>query len=192
MALFIENKDNKNVIDTLQLMIPKMSSYKYIPMLPQLIPHISNNPNDFFGQQINRIIEQCSADHPHHTLPLVLALVNANKDGQYTKSKKLGANDRSGTAVAIIKKLQKTNLRDIVDRMLRLSEALIELAYYVPEHAGARKNQFEIPVRYKIHGVKRFEDVLVPTCSVPPSRRNTYNSIEGKSAILVKNVQTVI
>ncbi|KAH1001560.1 hypothetical protein HUJ04_005560 [Dendroctonus ponderosae] len=179
MALFIENKDNKSVIETLQQMIPKMSSYKYIPMLPQLIPHISNNPNDFFGQQINRIIEQCSTDHPHHTLPLLLALVNANKDREYTNSKKLGANDRSATAVAIIKKLRKTHLRNIVDRMLKLSEALIELAYYVPVLTSTRKNQFEIPNRYKIHGIKRFEDVLVPTCSIPPSRTNTYHTIEG-------------
>ncbi|XP_066152379.1 serine-protein kinase ATM isoform X2 [Euwallacea fornicatus] len=189
MALFLENKDNKVLIDLLQKMVPQFPSYKYIIMLPQLIPHITNHQHDLFGQQINQIIEKCASDHPHHTLPLLLALVNANKDREYSSSKnKFPANERTITAGTMLSKLKKkSGFSCIIDKMLKLADALIELAYYVDDSSqSSRKNEFEIPSRLKIRKIKAFDDILVPTVSLPVSKNNTYGKIVGISRFIPK------
>ncbi|XP_066254507.1 serine-protein kinase ATM isoform X2 [Euwallacea similis] len=189
MTLFLENKDNKTLNDLLQKMVPQFPSYKYIIMLPQLIPHITNHQHDLFGQQINQIIEKCASDHPHHTLPLLLALVNANKDREYTSSKtKVAANERTITAGIMLSKLRKkSGFNSIIDKMLKLADALIELAYYVDNGSqSGRKNEFEIPSRLKIRKIKAFDDILVPTVSLPVSKNNTYDKIVGISRFIPK------
>lgn len=186
MSLFLENRDNKPLMEQLKKMVLILPTYKYITMLPQLIPHITTNQQDLFGQQVNVIIETCALYHPHHTLPLLLALVNANKDKEYSskKAKVPSANERSLTAAAIIKKLRNNvELKRIVDKMVLLSEALIELAYYSDSGGGVR-NEVDIPAGLKIRKINGFDDVLVPTYSLPVSKNNKYDNIVGKFRIL--------
>jgi len=38
------------------------------------------------GVALFQVVTRLATDHPHHALPIILALVNADKDGQPTKS----------------------------------------------------------------------------------------------------------
>ncbi|CAG9773154.1 unnamed protein product [Ceutorhynchus assimilis] len=181
-ALFLENRDSEDLLGLLKTEVQQIPTYKFIPILPQLIPHISTT--DVFGQQIDQIIEKCAIDHPHHTLPLLLALVKANKDREYSNSKaKVSVSERSETALSLIKRLMKKSniLAGIIGKMLTLSDSLIQLAYYVDngDSSDSDKSEFTIPSRLKIRQIKDYGDVLVPTYNIPVSKSNTYDNIVG-------------
>lgn len=58
LSLWLENRTNTELKQLLELNLTKIASYKYIPILPQLIPHISSSSGDFFGDQISSIISK--------------------------------------------------------------------------------------------------------------------------------------
>ncbi|XP_060527564.1 serine-protein kinase ATM isoform X2 [Cylas formicarius] len=186
MSLFLENRDNEKAGTEISKRLHEIPSYKYITMLPQLTPHISEHPTDLFGEKINAIIEKCAIEHPHHTLPLIMALVNSNKDREYSNSgTKALNNERISTAANMLQKLKyKHNLSDLINKMQQVAEALIELAYFVDpkQDKTNRRKEFEIPRTLKIHKIKNFINVLVPTYNLPVNKTNNYENITGISA----------
>lgn len=180
MALLFENKNNPIVFDTRKELLP---SYKYITMLPQLVPHITENNNDLYSKIVNEIVEKCAIEHPHHTLPLLLSLANAHKDRDFSQSKtKTSSNDaRVATASNMIKKLKKGNeLYAHISKLEQLSQALIELAYYKDSNADDKQKVFKIPRNQKIVKIQNFDDILLPTYNLPVSKTCNYSHIIGK------------
>ncbi|XP_076265481.1 serine/threonine-protein kinase tefu isoform X1 [Rhynchophorus ferrugineus] len=180
MSLLLANRDNKVLASEVKDYLSKLPSYKYITMLPQLVPHVSQN-SDFFSEEIRRIVEDCAKDHPHHTLPLLLALVNSNKDKEYTKSTiKYSSSDRTETACYILNQLAKNKeLRVLIKNMKELSDALIELAYSNKKNHTGSGSTCTIPSNLKIRKIKDFNEVLVPTCSLSVKKNNRYENIQG-------------
>ncbi|XP_018573379.1 serine-protein kinase ATM [Anoplophora glabripennis] len=179
MSLLFENKNNQLVSDT---QIDILPSYKYITMLPQLIPHITENDTDLYGRKVNEIVEKCAVEHPHHTLPLLLSLANAHKDREFSDSKtKTSSNDaRVSTANKMIKKLKITDvLRRHINKLEQLSQALIELAYYHDSNADDKQKVFKIPRNQKIMRIQNFDDILLPTHNLPVSKTCNYSSVVG-------------
>lgn len=188
MSLFLENRNNSEIYGTIKEFLPKIPTYKYIIMLPQLVPHLTDVNPDHFSQEICRILEKCSVDHPHHTLPLLLSLVNANKDRDYTKeSTKTSQNDaRMSAAVKMLNRLKKTpSLMQIIDRLQQLSLALIDLAYY--KDSNERKKKFDIPSNHRIRRIRNFDDVLLPTYHLTIKPNSNYTNIIGKSFLFSIN-----
>ncbi|XP_056641369.1 serine-protein kinase ATM isoform X1 [Diorhabda sublineata] len=186
MSLFLENRKNNEIWETIQEHLPKLPSYKYIIMLPQLIPHIASDDFDIFNKNVNEIIEKCAIEHPHHTLPILLSLANAHKDKEYDKSStKTSTNDnRISTAKRLLSNLQTKNkgLCAQITNLNKVSVALISLAYMETQDQNHRKKQFDISSNQKIMGIKNFNDVLVPTCELAVSHTKNYSNIIGISS----------
>lgn len=56
LSLWLENKADSEGVEQIYEKIMDIPRYKFIPILPQLVPHITNNPDDTFGQKINEIV----------------------------------------------------------------------------------------------------------------------------------------
>lgn len=181
MSLYLENRNNSSISEIIKEYLRKIPSNKYIIMLPQLIPHISDTNCDNFSKDIFKILEKCAMDHPHHTLPLLLSLANANLDREFNKdvTNTLQNDGRMNAAVTLINKLKRqSNLKQIIERLQQLSEALIDLAYYKTEID--KKKTISIPSHHKIHRIKNFDDIAVPTDHLPIRLNNNYTNIVGK------------
>ncbi|CAB0029387.1 unnamed protein product [Trichogramma brassicae] len=109
--------------------LKRIPSYKFIPLIPQLAPHMSNVP-DTFTNKIESILERCAMEHPHHTLPILLALKNLYNDSKYCGKKVTKAEPRVLGAQQLIQRLSSTAIGPIIEEMDRLSDALVKLAYY--------------------------------------------------------------
>lgn len=181
MALFLENRNNSVITPTINTYLPKIPSYKFITMLPQLVPHITDSNCDKFSQEIEQILEKCAKEHPHHTLPLILSLANANKDREFSKEvTKTSQNDgRISAALKLIEKLKKVrNMSQMIDRLQQLCVALIDLAYH--KDGGGRKKKFQIPDNHKIRKIEHFDDVLLPTYHLKIHPGGNYTNIVGE------------
>ncbi|CAH1281058.1 unnamed protein product [Diabrotica balteata] len=181
MSLFLENRKNGEINDTIKAHLPSLPSYKYIVMLPQLIPHLStDNEIDIFNRYVSAIIEKCAMEHPHHTLPLLLSLANAHKDREFDEvPTKTSSNDaRIATAKELIKKLRSNGLSQSIDRLNQVSMALIKLAYFKhPDGSTDTKKEYDIPRSQSITKIENFVDVLVPTYQLPVSVNKDYSNI---------------
>ncbi|XP_028138214.2 serine-protein kinase ATM-like [Diabrotica virgifera virgifera] len=183
MSLFLENRKNLEISDTIKAHLPSLPSYKYIVMLPQLIPHLStDNEIDIFNKYVSVIIEKCAMEHPHHTLPLLLSLANAHKDREFDKvPTKTSSNDaRIATAKELIRKLRNKGLSQSIDRLNQVSTALINLAYFEhPKGNNDTKKEYDIPRNQIITKIENYVDVLVPTYQLPVSVKKDYSNIVG-------------
>lgn len=188
MSLYLENRTNPTISDIIKEYLPKIPTSKYIIMLPQLIPHISDTNCDNFSTDILKIIEKCATDHPHHTLPLLLSLANANKDREFDKDDVTNTSQNDGrinAAVALINKLKKqAKLTRIIERLQKLCEALIELAYYAFTATKDQK-KITIPDNHKILQIENYDDVAVPTDHLSIRMNNSYTNVVGKCQIVI-------
>ncbi|KRT78205.1 hypothetical protein AMK59_7708, partial [Oryctes borbonicus] len=56
LSLLLENRSFKGSENLLEECLPRIPSYKFIPILPQLAPHLTNSTKDDFGKLVARII----------------------------------------------------------------------------------------------------------------------------------------
>lgn len=78
VALWLGNHSTGIVVNIKEA-LKVIPSYKFVPVLPQLAPRLDNSAEGV-GQIIGEILERCAVDHPHHTLPHILAQVYAFAD----------------------------------------------------------------------------------------------------------------
>ncbi|XP_044756174.1 serine-protein kinase ATM isoform X2 [Coccinella septempunctata] len=180
MALFLENRTCASIKELIERYIPKIPTYKFLTILPQLIPHIAiKNTGDMFSLKANEIIDRCAREHPHHTLPIILALANSLKDSDYSKIKtKVSINeDRVAEAKKIIKSLKNDPvLKGIIIGLEIVSDALVELAYMASKE---KSRKCEIPKRSKIASIKNFPTVAVLTHNLQIRKNGKYDDIVG-------------
>lgn len=126
IALWLDNIHQKEINNLLQENLNKIPSFKFIPLVPQLAAHMNDDFNEF-SEKIYFIIKRCALEHPHHTLPVLLALKNLYGDYDYTTFKKgKTLEPRVLGARRLLKELTKSNL--ILQEMEKLSHALVMLA----------------------------------------------------------------
>jgi ataxia telangiectasia mutated family protein len=179
ISLLLENRNNDVIRPVLTSDLLKIPSYKFIAVLPQLIPHISTGTNDPFSQTVDDVIERCARDHPHHALPLILSLALSNKDRDYAESKAVANEARMRSARSLLNRLENDEtLASLVEKMEYVSEALIELAYYKPR--GESDGDVKVPKNCKIRAVQNYDEVLLPTHTLPVEPSRGYNRIVGE------------
>lgn len=152
------------IMDFLTNNILKIPSYKFIVALPQITARINDQDKDPLNNLLKMILKRCAIDHPHHTLPLILALVNSYADS--TKD------DVDEPRVLGAKKLWKTlklevNLKTITNEMERMSSALIHLANLPLKTSN-------IPSDHKVLQMRNLNSVQCPTVELAIMKSGDY------------------
>ncbi|XP_056139019.1 serine-protein kinase ATM [Lampris incognitus] len=192
-SLWLKNADIKLVNIMMRDGVKGISSYKFLPLMyqlaarmgPKLAPGAAEDVG--FHDVLNDLICRSSLEHPHHTLFIILALVNANKDETVSKTAaRLSKSalqqpspldlDRSEVARNIINIIKKK--RGIMVRGLeRLCDAYITLAYMDTSRHKNDKNAIPIPADQPITKIKDMEDVIIPTMEVKVDPSGHYHNL---------------
>ncbi|XP_076172316.1 serine/threonine-protein kinase tefu isoform X2 [Ptiloglossa arizonensis] len=176
VALWLDNIHKKEVSDLLHINLIKIPSFKFIPLTPQLAVHI-NDVFDEFSEKIYKIMERCALEHPHHTLPVLLALKNLYGDYEYSTIKKNKTLEpRVLGAQKLLHELMKSSISLTVCEMDKLSHSLVMLVNHTTSSSepGSIVN---IPRHQEILKVINFNNVLVPTLTIDPKPSRNYNNI---------------
>ncbi|CAK9823884.1 Serine-protein kinase ATM [Anthophora retusa] len=185
IALWLDNIYLKEVNDLLEINLNKIPSFKFIPLVPQLAAHMNDDYNDFSGKIYN-VMKRCALDHPHHTLPVLLALKNLYGDHNYNTTRKSKAPEpRVLGARKLLKELIESNVGLILQKMEKLSHALVMLANLATSSnkSGCVVN---IPRNQEILKIKNFDNIFVPTLTINLKPSKCYNDIIG----ITKYVET--
>lgn len=142
IALWLDNIHQKEVNDLLDVHLNKIPSYKFIPLAPQLAAHMNDN-FDEFSKKIYNIMKRCAIEHPHHTLPVLLALKNLYGDYEYeTNKKSITPESRVLGAKKLLHELTRSNVSSIVQEMDKLSHSLVMLANLATPNSKREYIQF--------------------------------------------------
>lgn len=55
-SLWLENRNHDELNDLIGEQLKSIPSFKFLQVLPQIAPHITNSPADGFAEQVNDII----------------------------------------------------------------------------------------------------------------------------------------
>ncbi|XP_069987249.1 serine-protein kinase ATM isoform X2 [Penaeus vannamei] len=138
VALWLENTQQK-INQLIHEYGSKIKSYKFVPLIYQLVARLKqqNDKKDTFPLILLNLLEQTCKEHPHHCLPVVMALANAHVDDALAKSggKKSRSQeceiieeDRVQAAKLLVNRLKKTPLAGHVDELERICLAYLTLA----------------------------------------------------------------
>ncbi|KAI5712935.1 hypothetical protein M8J76_001885 [Diaphorina citri] len=190
VSLWLDNIDDTDLLNMLAKSIITVPSYKFVKVLPQLVARISNVQNKP-NALILQVIEKCAVDHPHHTLPLIMAVANSLKDEIYIKKsselpvKSSTMESRIKGADYVIMKLKKLespfckNLVEITRQQEALSYAYIIFANYVLGDARYSASKHTIPSSQQLIKIKDFDQICVSTMNLKLNIDGIYDSIVG-------------
>ncbi|XP_070172770.1 serine-protein kinase ATM [Polyergus mexicanus] len=181
VALWLDNMLDNEVNEVLLDELDNVPSFKFVPLVPQLAAHISNDLKHqrSFSTRIFRILERCALEHPYHTLPVVLALKNLHSDPGTTVTKE---ERRVLGAKRLLKRLTESSVHDIVQEMEILSRALLSLAYWQPKGKCYNGKCYSIPRDQLISKVKNLDNVLLPTLTLLVRPSGNYDNVVGIKA----------
>lgn len=180
------NHDLGEVSVILHAKLPSVSSDKMVPLLYQMAARMSlpTSSETDFSSVLFQVMVRVSKDHPHHAIPIILALLHAKEDEQFVDGSRSGKNKendpRASASSKVVNELEKKKeLKDMVFRYKFLCKSLIELAYL---KADANKSgNLTIPAGQNILKVKDWNDVTVLTDTIPVKINKDYSSICGIS-----------
>ncbi|KYM98451.1 Serine-protein kinase ATM [Cyphomyrmex costatus] len=183
VALWLDNMCDDEVNEKLLDELDTVPSFKFVPLVPQLAAHISNDikQQHSFSARIFRILERCAVEHPYHTLPVVLALKNLHSDDEY-ESGSTGAKKEERRVLGakkLLTRLSDSSVRTIIHEMENLSRALLSLAYWQPKGRCCPNKRYVIPREQPINRIKNLNNVLLPTLSLPVRPSGNYNDVVG-------------
>ncbi|XP_012270271.1 serine-protein kinase ATM [Orussus abietinus] len=182
VSLWLDNKYEEGVNQLFRDNLLKIPSFKFLPLVPQLASRVSN-VTDVFTKKINGILEKCAVDHPHHTLPVLLALMNLYEDHEYYESgSEITPQPRVRGAKNLVEKLLNTDVKPIIQEMNTLSRALVMLANWQPKKETGRQSRSciqNIPSVQKIRKIRNLVNVNVLTREVPVRPNGNYTDVVG-------------
>uniref|UniRef100_A0A6Q2X7D8 non-specific serine/threonine protein kinase n=1 Tax=Esox lucius TaxID=8010 RepID=A0A6Q2X7D8_ESOLU len=170
-SLWLENADVKTVNDKMRVRLTSLT--------PNTKQMVEQTKDVGFHDVLNELICKTSLEHPYHTLFIILALVNANKDETFSRSRlsKTAPRqpsqldlERSEVAQRILNKIRKKR-----SQMIRgievLCDAYITLAYMDASQAIA------IPSDQPIMQIKNLDDVVIPTVETKVDPSGIYDDL---------------
>ena len=187
VALWFAAADSPVVRGLLPEALPGIASHRFIPLLYQLaarmeVPKagVKDSPSALYALML-----RCTSDHPHHALPIILALTNAKQDEKELGSKAATTTDSRGIAaskiVATIKKSGEGS-RVVVERYTALSLGLINLAYVTAP--GKVTDKVAFPKGQALLQVKDWGEVAVPTDTLAVRPDRDYGGVAGVARFL--------
>ncbi|KAJ7995488.1 hypothetical protein DPEC_G00245090 [Dallia pectoralis] len=190
-SLWLKNADVKAVNDKMMRGVRSIPSYKFIPLMYQLAARMGSNISGAVAEDVgfhdvlNELICKSSLEHPYHALFIILALVNANKDEAFSRSR-LSKNtpaqpsqldlERSEVARDILNKIRRTRSQ-MVRGIEVLCDAYISLAYMDVSRYKTEKNAIPIPSDQPIRKIKDLDEVVIPTLEIKVDPTGKYDNV---------------
>ncbi|ERE76122.1 serine-protein kinase ATM-like protein [Cricetulus griseus] len=192
-SLWLENSGVPEVNGMMKANGMKISSYKFLPLMYQLAARMGTKMMGGLGfhEVLNNLISRISMDHPHHTLFIILALANANKDELLSKPEaarrsRITKNapkessqldeDRTEAATKIIHTIRRERCKMVKD-MEALCDAYIILANLDASQWRSQRKGINIPTNQPITKLKNLEDVVVPTMEIKVDPTGEYENL---------------
>ncbi|XP_054829190.1 serine-protein kinase ATM [Eublepharis macularius] len=192
-SLWLENSGVSDINAMIKKEAEKIPSYKFLPLMYQLAARMGTKMMGGLGFHhiLNNLIARISLDHPHHTLFIILALANANKDEFLTRPEavrrsRLTKNapkeispldmDRMEAASNIINMI-KSQRADMVRNVDALCDAYIILANLDANPWKSQRRAISIPSDQPITKLKNLEDVVVPTLETKVDPSGKYENL---------------
>ncbi|KAK0156293.1 Serine-protein kinase ATM [Merluccius polli] len=188
-SLWLENADVKDVNGTMKVGVKRIPSYKFLPLMYQLAARMGTKMAPGIAEDVGfhdvlyDLILRACLEHPHHTLFIILALVNANKDESFTSKSRLSKNtpqqlspldlERSEVARKIISMVRKKRAC-MLQGMERLCDAYITLAYMDASRHKQEKKPLPIPADQPIMQIKDLVEVTIPTVEIKVDPSGCY------------------
>ncbi|XP_076138976.1 serine-protein kinase ATM [Alosa pseudoharengus] len=192
-SLWLENADARSVNDVMGKGVTKIPSYKFLPLMYQLAARMGSKVSGGLASEdvgfhsvLNELIYRASLEHPHHTLFIILALVNANKDESFSRSalSRGGSKrqpspldlERSEVARSILNKIRKRR-GAMVRGMETLCDAYITLAYMDASRYKNEKKAIPIPATQPLTKIKDLDEVTIPTMEIKVDPSGKYENL---------------
>uniref|UniRef100_A0A8C4LRV0 Serine-protein kinase ATM n=1 Tax=Equus asinus asinus TaxID=83772 RepID=A0A8C4LRV0_EQUAS len=192
-SLWLENSGVSEVNGMMKANGIKIPSYKFLPLMYQLAARMGTKMMGGLGfhEVLNNLISRISMDHPHHTLFIILALANANKDefltkpeaarrSRITKSAPKQSSQLDEDRTEAANKIVHT-IRSRRPQMIRSVEALCD-AYIILANLDAtqwrtQRQGINIPADQPITKLQNLEDVVVPTMEIKVDPTGEYENL---------------
>ncbi|XP_038077010.1 serine-protein kinase ATM-like [Patiria miniata] len=196
-SLWFDNSNEDEINQLIQSSFERIASRKLLPLLYQLAARMTTKTQDkqLFHDVLNELIERTAQDHPHHALPIILALANANKDAIIT-SKRTGRLARANSmkddtshadesrmqaAQHMLGRLRSTRCQQIIRDLEKLSDSYIELAYWDVSDRKREIGPIKLPPNQPLTQLKNLEHVAMPTMEIPVDASCRYDNIVSVS-----------
>ncbi|XP_051534451.1 serine-protein kinase ATM isoform X2 [Myxocyprinus asiaticus] len=191
-SLWLENADNKTVNDLMRSGVKKIPSYKFLPLMYQLAARMGTKVSSSITSQdtgfhhvLYELICQSSLDHPHHTLFIILALVNGNKDESFSRRRLSKGSARQPSPLDLERAEVARKIVDVVckkrGKMIQgiemLCNAYITLAYMDASRHKTEKKAIPIPPEQPIMQIKDLDDVIIPTMEIKVDPSGKYEDL---------------
>ncbi|KAF3692958.1 Serine-protein kinase ATM [Channa argus] len=190
-SLWLENANVKAVNEMMKKGVRQISSHKFLPLMYQLAARMGtkmaagNSEDTGFHEVLNNLISRASLEHPHHTLFIIFALVNANKDETFCKSQLSKSTprqpspfdlERSAGAQKIINTIRKKK-GEMICGIERLCHAYITLAYMDAIRHKNEKKAIPIPADQPLMKIQNLEEVAIPTMEIKVDPSGCYDNL---------------
>ncbi|XP_063286192.1 serine-protein kinase ATM [Pelobates fuscus] len=192
-SLWLENSAVSEVNSAIKKNVAKIPSHKFLPLMYQLAARMGTKKMGSleFIAVLNDLISRVCLDHPYHTLFIILALANANKDdvlkkpevekrGRLTKNapKEISQHDedRMEAASRIVNTIKKHRPRMVQD-VERLCDAYIILANMDANNWKSQRSAIPIPSDQPITKLKNLHDVVIPTMEIKVDPSGKYENL---------------
>ncbi|KAK7066611.1 hypothetical protein SK128_024144 [Halocaridina rubra] len=192
VALWLENLNKPHINKMVNDYGVNIKTYKFAPLLYQLVARLTckNEGQHSFPGVLNSILERVCVDHPHHSLPVVLALSNAHGDDEVQKKStqhrlqydQVLEEDRVQAAKLLISRLKKMPLCDHILEMERVWVAYISLANWSDgKERHSPGDVVKIPRNQPIAHIKDIQYTSALTRPLPLQPSGIYEPILIKS-----------
>jgi ataxia telangiectasia mutated family protein len=186
VALWFANMKSPAVVGQLPAELPAVPSHKFVPLLYQLAARMEvprSGAKDSVGA-LCQLILRCATQHPHHALPIVLALTHAKEDEKMDKAlaKGAGVDPRGLAAAKIVLAVEKADggrLKLLVQQYRHVSLGLIHLAYVAPGKVSKIGSKIDYPPNQSLLKVKHWAEVAVPTDTLAVRPDRDYSGVPG-------------
>ncbi|XP_024944918.1 serine-protein kinase ATM isoform X2 [Cephus cinctus] len=178
VSLWLDNTSDEKLNDLFDKNLDRIASHKFIPLVPQLAPHLNDDLSQGFAMKIYMLLMRCAKEHPHHTLPVLLALAQLYKDYEYTKKLPPKPEQRVRGAQKLINELLYSHIKPIIKNMTTLTDALVQFANYEFTRNKISKT-CKIPRQQKIYNVKDLIHTIVPSLPIDIKVNRDYQEIIG-------------
>ncbi|XP_042907102.1 serine-protein kinase ATM isoform X1 [Parasteatoda tepidariorum] len=187
ISLWFQNIESDYINQIIKQNIYNLETYKFLPLMYQLAARMGTQSSGIFQNTLTQLIKNIALDHPHHALPVILALSNADKDPVekkevseqtvYLQQAEVPAvKERMNAAKKVLTSLQRSKISTLLKNYVSLCDAYISLAY-LPVDKKVKRGT--IPQNQPILKFRKQENIPIITEELKIDRKCEYKNVVG-------------